>query len=314
MAMSRAIRGLGSEEPIRELINKERRYQDGFMERALNPPPKPHSPPPVRPPTALDKLVAIGSVPAGDKMERPLSAKSKMSIRSKRSSAVAQQFRERLEAAEAALKSEFSGPGNAHLWAMQKTLLADVKQKRGKGAKGGVGGNRATQHGPPPSRAGRTGVKSHIARPHTAVHMPPGVKEDNSNEPDGVTGFGHRPPTAAPRPLTSTTRPGSSAVVGAGSKSGVPALPATSRGKGEIDIVGYKGEPWEQVKPMVLNLDNLEDSTVEVLLHELHKVEEEEEEEEREEEVEEEEAAQVEIKLSAVEEGEGEAEVATVKE
>jgi hypothetical protein len=41
---------------------------------------------------------------------RPLSAKSKASVRSKRTNAVAQQFRERLEAAEAALKTDsFSG-------------------------------------------------------------------------------------------------------------------------------------------------------------------------------------------------------------
>jgi hypothetical protein len=83
MAMTRALRGVGDEEPVRELINKERRFQDGFMDRALHPPPLPPSysntPAPSRPATssALDKLVAIGSVPAGDKLERPLSAKSK---------------------------------------------------------------------------------------------------------------------------------------------------------------------------------------------------------------------------------------------
>ena len=300
MAMPKAIRGLGDEEPIRELINKERRYQDGFMERALNPPPKPpsYSTSPVtsRPPTssALNKLVAIGSVPAGDKLERPLSAKSKMSVRSKRTSAVAQQFRERLDAAEAALKSDpqFSGPEHAHLWAMQKTLLADVRGARGGDKKkkvgggrtgGGGGGNRTTTttktHGPPPSRAGPTGVKSHVARPHTALKVPPGVKDPTKEKkPDGVTGFGARPPTAAPRPLTSATRPGTAAK----NQPPKPTRPPTSTGgKGDdIDIVGYTGEPGEQVKPMVLNLDNLEDSTMEVLLHELHKVEEEEEEEE----------------------------------
>ena len=92
-----------------------------------------------------------------------------MSIRSKRTSAVAAQFRERLNAAEAALKSDpqFSGPEHAHLWTMQKTLLADVRQQQAtkKGGGGGGGGKKA--HGPPPSRAGTTGVKSHVARPHT---------------------------------------------------------------------------------------------------------------------------------------------------
>ena len=250
--IGKAIRGLGDEEPIRELINKERRYQDGFMERALNPPPAPPSystsPAVSRPPTssALDKLVAIGSVPAGDKHERPLSAKSKMSIRSKRTSAVAQQFRERLQAAEQALKSDpqFSGPEHAHLWTMQKTLLADVrggkKQQQKKGGRaggknaGGGGSATSTTHGPPPSRAGPTGVKSHVARPHTALKMPPGVKPPPTaaGKPDGVTGFGARPPTGAPRPLTSATRK--------------PPPPPTAGGgnvAADIDIVGYTGEP-----------------------------------------------------------------------
>ena len=153
-----------------------------------------------------------------------------------------------------------------------------------------------------------------MARPHTALKVPPGVKPPPTagGKPDGVTGFGARPPTGAPRPLTSATRPGTG-VGGVGGGARKPPPPPTAGGgkaAADIDIVGYTGEPGEQIKPMVLNLDNLEDSTVEVLLHELHKVEEEEEEEEEEEaaaaatgEQGEEEAEGV---LAAVEEGEEE--------
>ena len=55
-----------------------------------------------------------------------------------------------------------------------------------------------------------------------------------------------------------------------------PRTTASSRSaRADIDIVGARaGEPGEQATPMILNLDHLEDSSLEVLLHELRKAEE----------------------------------------
>jgi len=137
---SRGKRDVGDEHCINELINKETKYQDGFMERELNPPPSPPSyeepGDELARPHEYDKtLVAVGCVPAGASDDTPATPRTRIANRARLTEAVSARMRARL--LEAASTTDPTTTRDAHFgehltirpneyWRQTKTLEAQA--------------------------------------------------------------------------------------------------------------------------------------------------------------------------------------------
>ena len=236
---------------------------DGFKERELNPPPAPPNydvtPPNSRPGTATPHfastklrpkpgdghIITVGCVPAGVMDAKPADPAAKMAARARATAAVAARMRDALAAEDA--DPEGAGDASWRAWRTNKTLrepnvFATLKKKQQ-----AVDATRKAAMRTSKRTTGRVadadanGASRAVARAASSA--------------------------ASSSAAAGALRPDSTAA---------PRTAASSRSaRADIDIVGARtGEPGEQATPMILNLDHLEDSSLEVLLHELRKAEE----------------------------------------
>ena len=210
----------------------------------------------LRPKPGDGHIITVGCVPAGVMDAKPADPATKMAARARATAAVAARARAALDAEDA--NPEDAGDASWRAWRMNKTLrepdvFATLKKKQQ--------ALDATRKAAMRTRKRTTG----------------GV-ERTAGGVERTTGGSRKPPGRAATSASSTA----SGAVGRAASSGrpdstaAPRTTASSRSaRADIDIVGARaGEPGEQATPMILNLDHLEDSSLEVLLHELRKAEE----------------------------------------
>ena len=272
------------EEPYREYIVKESRWLDSFMERELNPPPAQPSydvtPPNSRPGTATPHfsstslrpkpgegaIVAVGCVPAGPIDPMPEPPATKMERRARATALVAAAHRERLRAAGVNARgvADRGAGADANLvhatraWQANKTLRREdafvtIREKQRAVDAARRGATRCAAGGKARASAGGASDGNATA---TAARDGTGSAGKTGRRGAAEIGVAERRTTTTRSFRTSTA---------ASSK---PRTAAVS----EVNIAARAtGAPGEQSSPLVLNLDHLEDSSIEVLLHELRK-------------------------------------------
>ena len=250
------------EDPYREYIVKESKWLDSFMERELNPPPPPPSydvtPPNSRPGTATPHfssmslrpkpgegaIVAVGCVPAGPLDPMPEPPMTKIERRARATALVAAAHRERLRASGVNARgvADRGAGADANLvhatraWQANKTL-------RHENAFVTI---REKQRAVDEARRDAT---RRAARGTRRVDRASDIQKATLNLNSASTRTEFRTSTAV------SSKPRTAAV-------------------SEVNIATRAtGAPGEQSSPLVLNLDHLEDSSIEVLLHELRKAE-----------------------------------------
>ena len=272
------------EDPYREYIVKESRWLDSFMERELNPPPAPPSydvtPPNSRPGTATPHfsstslrpklgegaVVAVGCVPAGPVDPMPEPPMTKIERRARATALVAAAHRERLRAAGVNARgvADRGAGADANLvhatraWQANKTLRREdafvtIREKQRAVDAARRGATRCAAGGKARASAGGASDGNATA---TAARDGTGSAGKTGRRGAAEIGVAERRTTTTRSFRTSTA---------ASSK---PRTAAVS----EVNIAARAtGAPGEQSSPLVLNLDHLEDSSIEVLLHELRK-------------------------------------------
>jgi len=255
---------------------------DGFMEREMNPPPAPpnydvtppNSPPgtdaphfastKLRPKPGDGHIITVGCVPAGVMDAKPADPATKMAARARATAAVAARARAALDAEDA--NPEDAGDASWRAWRMNKTLrepdvFATLKKKQE--------AVDATRKAAMRTRKRTTGG---VERTTGGVERTTGGVKKTTGGVD-ASGTGRAATSAS---STASGAVGRAASSGRPDSTAAPRTTASSRSaRADIDIVGARtGEPGEQATPMILNLDHLEDSSLEVLLHELRKAEE----------------------------------------
>ena len=247
------------QEPVTEIITKENKYQDGFAHREENPPPPPieYDDTPIPPVLPAPGTYAKGPLPSGpNDWEKPSTTAERMEQRARAQELVRAQYERRL-AEEAAT----GGSTVEAAWRTSKTLpgAQDVDPmeafERRKASMDAA--RRATMS----RKNGTARATGRAAGDYSAVHA---LRQ--------TTGSGSKGPSKGPSKARSSlprgSEPGSGLPTGAvASRSSEP--PASSN---TIDIVTHPAEGTPTKEPMVLNLDRLEDSSVEVLLRELNLV------------------------------------------
>ena len=248
---------------------------DGFMEREMNPPSAPpnydvtppNSPPgtdaphfastKLRPKPGDGHIITVGCVPAGVMDAKPADPATKMAARARATAAVAARARAALDAEDA--NPEDAGDASWRAWRMNKTLrepdvFATLKKKQQ-----AVDATR------------KAAMRTRMRTTGGVERTTGGVKGTRGVDASGTVG---RAATSASS--TASGAVGRAASSGRPDSTAAPHTTASSRSaRADIDIVGARtGEPGEQATPMILNLDHLEDSSLEVLLHELRKAEE----------------------------------------
>jgi hypothetical protein len=235
---------------------------DGFKERELNPPPAPPNydvtPPNSRPGTATPHfastklrpkpgdghIITVGCVPAGVMDAKPADPATKMAARARATAAVAARMRDALAAEDA--DPEGAGDASWRAWRTNKTLREPNVFETLKKKQQAVD---ATRKAAMRTRKRTTG---RVADADANRASRAGARVTSSGSSSAPVGALRPDSTAAPRTAASSRS-----------------------ARADIDIVGARtGEPGEQSTPMILNLDHLEDSSLEVLLHELRKAEE----------------------------------------
>ena len=264
------------EDPYREYIVKESKWLDSFMERELNPPPPPPSydvtPPNSRPGTATPHfsstslrpkpgegaIVAVGCVPAGPLDPMPEPPVTKIERRARATALVAAAHRERLRASGVNARgvADRGAGADANLvhatraWQANKTLrhenaFVTIREKQ-----------RAVDA----ARRDATRRASRWTRRASAMDRASDIRTNATLNPN----------SASTRTAIGDDRRREEAVRTSTAVSSKPRTAAVS----EVDIATRAtGAPGEQSSPLVLNLDHLEDSSIEVLLHELRKAE-----------------------------------------
>ena len=272
------------EDPYREYIVKESKWLDTFMERELNPPPAQPSydvtPPNSRPGTATPHfsstslrpkpgegaIVAVGCVPAGPIDPMPEPPATKMERRARATALVAAAHRERLRAAGVNARgvADRGAGADANLvhatraWQANKTLRREdafvtIREKQRAVDAARRGATRCAAGGKARASAGGASDGNATA---TAARDGTGSAGKTGRRGAAEIGVAERRTTTTRSFRTSTA---------ASSK---PRTAAVS----EVNIAARAtGAPGEQSSPLVLNLDHLEDSSIEVLLHELRK-------------------------------------------
>ena len=272
------------EDPYREYIVKESKWLDSFMERELNPPPAQPSydvtPPNSRPGTATPHfsstslrpkpgegaIVAVGCVPAGPIDPMPEPPATKMERRARATALVAAAHRERLRAAGVNARgvADRGAGADANLvhatraWQANKTLRREdafvtIREKQRAVDAARRGATRCAAGGKARASAGGASDGNATA---TAARDGTGSAGKTGRRGAAEIGVAERRTTTTRSFRTSTA---------ASSK---PRTAAVS----EVNIAARAtGVPGEQSSPLVLNLDHLEDSSIEVLLHELRK-------------------------------------------
>ncbi len=272
------------EDPYREYIVKESKWLDSFMERELNPPPAQPSydvtPPNSRPGTATPHfsstslrpkpgegaIVAVGCVPAGPIDPMPEPPATKMERRARATALVAAAHRERLRAAGVNARgvADRGAGADANLvhatraWQANKTLRREdafvtIREKQRAVDAARRGATRCAAGGKARASAGGASDGNATA---TAARDGTGSAGKTGRRGAAEIGVAERRTTTTRSFRTSTA---------ASSK---PRTAAVS----EVNIAARAtGAPGEQSSPLVLNLDHLEDSSIEVLLHELRK-------------------------------------------
>ena len=237
---------------------------DGFMERELNPPPAPPNydvtPPNSRPGTAAPHfastklrpkpgdghIITVGCVPAGVMDAKPADPATKMAARARATAAVAARARDALAAEDA--DPEGAGDASWRAWRTNKTLREPNVFETLKKKRQAVDATRKAAMRTSKRTTGRVAdadAKNRASRADARAAAP----SASSSTPAGAL----RPDSTAAARTAASSR----------------------SARADIDIVGARtGEPGEQATPMILNLDHLEDSSLEVLLHELRKAEE----------------------------------------
>ena len=275
------------EDPLRELIRKETRWLDGFAARELDPPPpKPTydvTPPSSRPGSATPHfastklrrgpadgaILTVGCVPAGALDAAPASPRSKMAARAKATAAAAASRRDarrrRLRRESAGVDPDGNSAEATALWRARKTLEEpNVFETLRKKREAVDAARRA---------AATSAFRSSVPRPRGEHGFGLGLglgfvidASARARARSGETERVGRCSDARVEEDSSGIRPRRG--VERASHGGV------ARGGHRPRRRGAPGEPGEaQAKPMVLSLDHLEDSSIEVLLHELRKVE-----------------------------------------
>ena len=272
------------EDPYREYIVKESKWLDSFMERELNPPPAQPSydvtPPNSRPGTATPHfsstslrpkpgegaIVAVGCVPAGPLDPMPEPPVTKIERRARATALVAAAHRERLRAAGVNARgvADRGAGADANLvhatraWQANKTLRREdafvtIREKQRAVDAARRGATRCAAGGKARASAGGASDGNATA---TAARDGTGSAGKTGRRGAAEIGVAERRTTTTRSFRTSTA---------ASSK---PRTAAVS----EVNIAARAtGAPGEQSSPLVLNLDHLEDSSIEVLLHELRK-------------------------------------------
>ena len=272
------------EDPYREYIVKESKWLDSFMERELNPPPAQPSydvtPPNSRPGTATPHfsstslrpkpgegaIVAVGCVPAGPIDPMPEPPATKMERRARATALVAAAHRERLRAAGVNARGVADRGAGAdanpvhatRAWQANKTLRREdafvtIREKQRAVDAARRGATRCAAGGKARASAGGASDGNATA---TAARDGTGSAGKTGRRGAAEIGVAERRTTTTRSFRTSTA---------ASSK---PRTAAVS----EVNIAARAtGAPGEQSSPLVLNLDHLEDSSIEVLLHELRK-------------------------------------------
>ena len=272
------------EDPYREYIVKESKWLDSFMERELNPPPAQPSydvtPPNSRPGTATPHfsstslrpkpgegaIVAVGCVPAGPIDPMPEPPATKMERRARATALVAAAHRERLRASGVNARgvADRGAGADANLvhatraWQANKTLRREdafvtIREKQRAVDAARRGATRCAAGGKARASAGGASDGNATA---TAARDGTGSAGKTGRRGAAEIGVAERRTTTTRSFRTSTA---------ASSK---PRTAAVS----EVNIAARAtGAPGEQSSPLVLNLDHLEDSSIEVLLHELRK-------------------------------------------
>lgn len=262
------------EEPYREYIVKESRWLDSFMERELNPPPAPPSyditPPNSRPGTATPHfsstslrpkpgegaVVAVGCVPEGPVDPMPEPPMTKIERRARATALVAAAHRERLRAAGVNKRGVADrGAGTdadpvhaTRAWQANKTLrhedaFVTIREKQ-----------RVVDAARREATRRAAGNKQTITR---RVSVASAANAGTTWKDDAVRETTlRRAPKFSARTSTATS-----------------SKPRTAAASEVIIATRATGAPGEQSSPLVLNLDHLEDSSIEVLLHELRKAE-----------------------------------------
>ena len=263
---------------------KESKWLDSFMERELNPPPAQPSydvtPPNSRPGTATPHfsstslrpkpgegaIVAVGCVPAGPIDPMPEPPATKMERRARATALVAAAHRERLRAAGVNARgvADRGAGADANLvhatraWQANKTLRREdafvtIREKQRAVDAARRGATRCAAGGKARASAGGASDGNATA---TAARDGTGSAGKTGRRGAAEIGVAERRTTTTRSFRTSTA---------ASSK---PRTAAVS----EVNIAARAtGAPGEQSSPLVLNLDHLEDSSIEVLLHELRK-------------------------------------------
>ena len=253
------------EDPYREYIVKESKWLDSFMERELNPPAPPRTydvtPPNSRPGTGTPhftstalrpkpgdgSIIAVGCVPSGPTEHAPENFATKTERRAKLTALVAEQHRERLKN---------SG--------VNERGVADT----------GAGGvtndlNRATVAWQANKTLREEDVFVTLAKKQREVDLARRKAARKTNTSTREVRVNNSRPLVKPASKPVTAR---SACTGNTRSSSKPTTAASL--KTDIEIVTrLTGSPGEQSKSLVLNLDHLEDSSFEVLLHEVRKAE-----------------------------------------
>ena len=276
------------EDPYREYIVKESKWLDSFMERELNPPPAQPSydvtPPNSRPGTATPHfsstslrpkpgegaIVAVGCVPAGPIDPMPEPPATKMERRARATALVAAAHRERLRAAGVNARgvADRGAGADANLvhatraWQANKTLrhedaFVTIREKqravdaaRREATRRAAGGTR---------RASVASAANAGASTTDRVGLLTTWKDDAEKR------------TTLRRTAATTLR--RAPKFSARTSTATSSKPRTAAAS-EVNIATRAtGAPGEQSSPLVLNLDHLEDSSIEVLLHELRKAE-----------------------------------------
>jgi adenylate kinase len=232
------------QEPVTEIITKENKYQDGFAHKEENPPPPPieYDDTPIPPTLPAPGTYAKGPLPSGpNDWEKPMTTAQRMEQRARAQELVRAQYERRLEE-----EAVVGGSDVEAAWQTAKTLPGaqdvdpmDVFRRR-KAAEDAA--RRATM-----SRKNGTGrATGRAAGDYSRVDA-------------------RRPPAknlSKARSSVRASEPGSRLPTGA-----APSEPPAS--SNTIDIVTHPAEGASANESQVLNLDRLEDSSVEVLLREL---------------------------------------------
>ena len=255
------------EDPYREYVVKESKWLDVFMARELDPPPPPNTydvtPPNSRPNTSTPHFAsttlqrnhgeegtggAVGCVPCGPTERVPENAETKMENRARATAIVAAAARERLArsgvnefgVADTGAGCVVDNASATKAWQANKTIreanvFVTIRKKQ------------AVDSARRRAAAVANTKRNTLARDTNKPTRP------SSKRFDAVV----KPVTAASRPYHVSSKPKT----------------ATSAAA-DIEITTKRtGEPGEQSRALVLNLDHLENSSIEVLLHEVRSAE-----------------------------------------